>query len=114
MSLPAETAEALDANAIAESLRRIGVIAPGERPPCRPLEGGVSSDIWLVELPGRRLCIKRALPQLKVAQTWEAPVMRNHYEWNWFRVAGRICRDAVPPLVGQDLAANLFAMEYLD
>ena len=106
--------QALDANAIGAALLSMGLIAPGERPRCRPLEGGVSSDIWLVELPGRRLCVKRALPRLKVAQLWEAPVARNRYEFAWFEVAGRICPDAVPPLLGEDPEAGLFAMEYLD
>src|SRR5580704_16027638 len=47
-------------------------------------------------------------------QLWEAPVRRNFHEWNWFKVAGRICPDAVPPLVGQDASAGLFVMDYLD
>jgi len=104
----------LDDNAIAAALLRMRLIGPGDRPRCRPLEGGVSSDIWLVELPGRRLCVKRALPRLKVAQLWEAPVARNRYEFAWFEVAGRICPEAVPPLLGEDPEAGLFAMKYLD
>lgn len=110
----APLSQALDDNAIAAALIRMGLIGSNERPRCRPLEGGVSSDIWLVELPGRRLCVKRALPQLKVAQLWEAPVARNRYEYAWFEVAGRICPDAAPPLLGEDSQAGLFAMEYLD
>ena len=114
MTQPAPSAHLLDERAILAALRRIGIIGAGETARCRPLEGGVSSDIWLVELPGRRLCVKRALPQLKTAQRWEAPVARNHYEFAWFREAGRICPDAVPPLVGEDAEAGLFGMEYLD
>ena len=110
----APLAQALDDNAIAAALLRMRLIEPGERPRCRPLEGGVSSDIWLVELPGRRFCVKRALPRLKVAQLWEAPVARNHYEYAWFETAGRICPDAVPPLLGEACEAGLFAMAYLD
>ena len=56
----------------------------------------------------------RALPRLRVAQLWEAPVIRNHYEAAWFRVAGRICPQAVPGLLGEDAADGMFAMEYLD
>jgi aminoglycoside phosphotransferase (APT) family kinase protein len=114
MTEAAPLSQTLDDNAIAAALLRIGLIGPGERPRCRPLEGGVSSDIWLVELPGRRLCVKRALPRLKVAQLWEAPVSRNHYEYAWFETAGRICPEAVPPLLGEDPEAGLFAMAYLD
>jgi aminoglycoside phosphotransferase (APT) family kinase protein len=114
MTHPAPETQDLDEEAIAAALSRMGLLAAGERPRCQPLTGGVSSDIWLIDVPGRRLCLKRALPRLKVEQVWEAPVRRNHYEWNWFRVAGRICPDAVPPLVGQDAAAGLFVMAYLD
>ena len=42
-------------------------------PLARPLTGGVSSDIWLVETTRQRLCIKRALPALRVAAEWQAP-----------------------------------------
>jgi aminoglycoside phosphotransferase (APT) family kinase protein len=104
----------LDDEAIAAALTRMKLLPPGQKARCQPLTGGVSSDIWLVDVPGRRLCLKRALPRLKVEQVWEAPVRRNFYEWNWFRVAGRVCPDAVPPMVAQDALAGLFAMEYLD
>jgi len=109
-----DAAQELDEEAIVAALQRMKLLPPGQRARCLPLPGGVSSDIWLVDVPGRRLCLKRALPRLKVEQVWEAPVRRNFYEWNWFRVAGRVCPDAVPPMVAQDALAGLFAMEYLD
>ncbi len=111
---PSAHIEPLDEGAIAASLVRMGVIGSQERPRVRQLDGGVSSEIWLIDVPGRRLCLKRALPQLRVAQVWEAPVVRNRHEFAWFRVAGRACPDAVPRLIGQDSAAGLFVMEYLD
>jgi len=79
-----------------------------------PLTGGVSSDIWFVEAKGRRLCIKRALPALRVAAEWRAPVERNHFEYAWFQRVARILPDAVPPLVGHDEQAQMFAMAYLE
>ncbi len=106
--------EPLDERAIAASLVRMGVIGSHQRPRVQPLGGGVSSEIWLVDVPGRRLCLKRALPRLRVTQQWEAPVNRNHHEFAWFRVAGRICPEAAPRLLGQDSAAGLFVMEYLE
>ena len=116
-SVPAQAPSgplALTEASITAALARMGVLRQGERPRCRPLEGGVSSDIWLVELQDRRLCLKRALPQLKVAQLWQAPVSRNRNEWEWFRVAGRICPDITPPLIGHDPDAAFFVMAYLD
>jgi aminoglycoside phosphotransferase (APT) family kinase protein len=114
MTEAAAFAHPLDEDAIGAALLRIGAIGAGERWRCRPLPGGVSSDIRLIELAGRQLCLKRALPGLRTAQLWEAPVARNHYEFAWFREAGRICPDAVPPLVGEDAEAGLFVMAYLD
>ena len=111
---PSPQAPPLDEAAIAASLSRMGLIASGDRPVCRPLAGGVSSEIWLVELGNRRLCLKRALPRLRVAQIWEAPVSRNRHEFLWFRAVGRICPEAVPRLLGQDAERGLFVMEYLD
>jgi aminoglycoside phosphotransferase (APT) family kinase protein len=114
MSETAAKAEPLDEDMIVTSLVRMGAIGSHERPRCRPLDGGVSSEIWLVETAGRRLCLKRALPQLRVEQVWEAPTTRNHHEFAWLRVVGRINPDAAPRLIGQDSAHGLFAMEYLD
>ena len=106
--------EPLDEHAIAAALVRMGVIRSGEKPRCAPLDGGVSSEIWRVEAAGRQLCVKRALPQLKVKQLWKAPTIRNHYEYAWLRIAGRICPQAVPRLLGEDATHGLFVMEYLD
>lgn len=78
------------------------------------LEGGVSSDIWLVEGPQGRVCVKRALPRLKVAADWTAPVERSLAEIAWIEVAGRIVPGAVPRLIAVDAEAKLFVMEYLD
>ena len=47
------------------ALTRMGLLRAGESPPMAPLEGGVSSDIWRVELAGGPISVKRALPRLK-------------------------------------------------
>jgi aminoglycoside phosphotransferase (APT) family kinase protein len=77
------------------------------------LTGGVSSDIYRVDLPGGvTVCVKRALPKLKVAADWRAPVSRNRWEAEWMRVAGAIVPAAVPRVLGEDRDAGCFAMEY--
>ena len=78
------------------------------------LAGGVSSDIWRVELADGPVCVKRALPRLRVAQLWEAPPERNRYERQWLQTAGEIVPSAAPRVLAWDDAAGLFAMEYLD
>jgi len=96
------------------SLVRLGLLPVGERPVIRPLTGGVSSDIYRVDLAGGPVCVKRALPRLKVAADWRAPVERNAYEFAWMRAAASIEPDAVPEILGEDAAAGLFVMRFLD
>lgn len=78
-----------------------------------PLTGGVSSDIYRVDVDGQTLCVKRALPKLKVAADWRVPVERNAYEAAWLRVAGAIAPQAAPRLLAEDPVAGAFAMEWL-
>jgi aminoglycoside phosphotransferase (APT) family kinase protein len=98
---------------LCESLRRLGLLRPGDAVRETPLTGGVSSEISLVEDGERRFCIKRALPRLKVAALWEAPVERNAAEAAWMRTVAGWLPQAVPRVIGEDAAAGLFAMEYL-
>lgn len=90
-----------------------GLSSPGVVGHWIPLTGGVSSDIWKVELPDCTLCIKRALPKLKVADDWEAPVSRNAFEWEWLKFAAKQVPAAVPTPIAHDVEAGLFAMEFL-
>jgi aminoglycoside phosphotransferase (APT) family kinase protein len=78
-----------------------------------PLAGGVSSDIFRVEAEDATLCVKRALPKLKVAADWRVPVARNRYEVAWMRTAGAIVPEAVPEVLGEDAEAGAFAMPWL-
>jgi aminoglycoside phosphotransferase (APT) family kinase protein len=93
-------------------LRDTRLAAPDETPPATALSGGVSSDIWRVDLAGGTLCVKGALPRLRVSQVWEAPVERNRYEYEWLRIAGDAAPGSAPRVFAE--RAGLFAMEYLD
>jgi len=92
----------------------MGLLAEGDYAGGEPLTGGVSSDIWRIDLPAGPVCIKRALPKLKVAAEWYAPVERNSFEVAWFRCAEDISPDAVPEIVGEDREGRAFAMTYLE
>jgi 5-methylthioribose kinase len=98
--------------AVLDLLRRAGLAAKDEVPHAEALSGGVSSDIWRVDLATGPVCVKRALPRLRVAQLWEAPVARNRFEYEWFRIAGAAAPGAVPKVIARDESA--FVMEYLD
>jgi aminoglycoside phosphotransferase (APT) family kinase protein len=93
-------------------LRTSGLARPDECPAAVVLSGGVSSDIWRVDLQRGPVCVKRALPRLRVAQVWEAPVERNRYEYEWFRTAAAAVPQAVPGVLAQ--ADGFLAMEFLD
>jgi aminoglycoside phosphotransferase (APT) family kinase protein len=113
-SVPAgDAASAAAAEALVASLRRMGLVGAGQPVQLTPLTGGVSSDIYRVDVPGRRFCVKRALARLKVAADWQAPVERNRWEVEWMRVAAGIVPAAVPEVLGEDRAAGCFAMAYL-
>jgi aminoglycoside phosphotransferase (APT) family kinase protein len=99
--------------ALLDALHRLELVPRGAEVAVTPLEGGVSSDIARIDVGGRSFCVKQALPKLKVAADWRAPVSRNHSEAEWIRVAGEIVPDAVPRLIGEDRAAGLFAMAWL-
>ena len=99
---------------LTNALRRMTLVSAHIRPCFSPLAGGVSSDIYRVELPSGVICVKRALPKLKVAADWQAPVERNRWEVEWMRVAGAIVPGAVPQILGEDAEAGAFAMAWLD
>lgn len=99
---------------IAAALDRMGLFADGPAGATRPLTGGVSSDIWAIDLAdGRTVCAKRALPQLRVAAEWRAPVERSRYEAAWMRRADAAVPGAAPSLLGVDEASGTLAMAYL-
>ena len=97
--------------AVIQFLKKAGL---GEASAMESLSGGVSSDIWRVELPSGRACVKRALPRLRVAQLWEAPIERNRYERLWLQTAAAAAPGAAPKVLAWDDERGLFAMEYLD
>lgn len=71
------------------------------------LSGGVSSDIWRVGHGTTVFCAKRALPRLRVAALWEAPVSRNAEEVRWLRTARRFIGAEVAEVIAHDAAAGV-------
>ena len=77
------------------------------------LAGGVSCDVYRVDLADKTLCLKRALPKLRVAADWRAPAARSSSEVAWLKLAQRIIPGHVPNVLGEDRASHFFAMEFL-
>jgi aminoglycoside phosphotransferase (APT) family kinase protein len=99
---------------VLELLRGAGLASRDETPAFTPLTGGVSSEIWRIDLAAGPVCVKRALPRLRVAQKWEAPIERNRYERMWMDAAGAAAPGAAPRILASDDEAGLFAMQCLD
>ena len=80
-----EMSDTGDAATIA-ALRRAGIAPAGRAVSLAPLSGGVSCDVWLAQIEGEApVVVKRALPQLRVAAEWLAPVERAENEVRWLR-----------------------------
>jgi aminoglycoside phosphotransferase (APT) family kinase protein len=96
------------------SLAAMGLLAAGEEALVSRLSGGVSCDVYRVDVPGRpTVVVKRALPKLRVAADWHAPPERAATEVAWMRLVAEIAPHWVPRIVGEDVARHLFAMQYL-
>lgn len=96
------------------ALVRLGLAGNGGRLRFEKLAGGVSSDIWRVDLASGAICVKRALAKLRVETDWFVPVERNAYEVCWYETAAGIEPDAVPGVIGHDPQSGLFAMAFLE
>ncbi|HSB23301.1 MAG TPA: aminoglycoside phosphotransferase family protein [Burkholderiaceae bacterium] len=99
--------------AFALALRELGLAGADEVLRGEPLAGGVSSDIWRVDTVRGTVCAKRALPQLRVAATWRAPIERNRYEARWMEVANAAVPGSAPQLLGQHERLGVLVMSYL-
>jgi aminoglycoside phosphotransferase (APT) family kinase protein len=99
--------------AIVDFVARSGLAPHGSAERFERLPGGVSSDIWLVRAGHAAFCVKRALPQLRVAADWRAPIERNINEAAWFRSVAAFMPEAVPSVLAEDASSGMFAMSYL-
>ncbi len=90
------------------------ILGADATPRISALAGGVSSDIWRVDLPTGTVCVKRALARLKVKARWEVPTARNGFEWDWIEEAAQIVPGRVPHLIARDAETGCFTMEYLE
>ncbi|HEY6440294.1 MAG TPA: aminoglycoside phosphotransferase family protein [Acetobacteraceae bacterium] len=98
---------------ILDALRRMGLLATSTDTCGERLTGGVSSDIWRIDLPAGPVCVKRALAKLRVAADWQAPIERNRYEARWMQCANAAVPGSAPQLLGLDEATGALAMQFL-
>lgn len=95
-------------------LTELEVVSSDETIEVCPLTGGVASDIALVKVGEKKLCVKFALPKLKVQADWFAPVHRNSSEYAWLEIVAKVAPTSAIKLLGQSRNLNGFAMEFLE
>lgn len=95
-------------------LAELGIISLDDTIVAYPLAGGVASDIAMVQFGKRKLCVKFALPKLKVQADWYAPVHRNNAEYAWLEVVSKVSPTSAVKLFGQSQRLHGFAMEFLE
>ncbi len=100
-------------NAIHDVLQNMGLLHAGNSWHITPLTGGVSSNILKVTVGNRQFCLKQALPTLKVAKEWHAPLERVFAEIDWMKTVAGIEPNAVPKILGVDKKNLCFVMDYL-
>lgn len=102
-----------DAAALRQLMVRLRLAASDEPVDAVPLAGGVSSGIYRVRLRGGDVCVKQALPKLKVAKEWFVPVERVFHEAAYLREAAAIVPGHVPRVLADDRATCSMVMEFL-
>ena len=94
-------------------IEKLGLAHAGQVRTVKPLSGGVSCDIATVDLGTRKICVKFALPKLRVRADWYAPVRRSQTEYAWLEFVQSFIPGAAPQLLGLDTELGGFAMEFI-
>ncbi|MCS5599347.1 MAG: hypothetical protein NZ707_06280, partial [Rhodospirillales bacterium] len=99
---------------ICHALIRLNLMDASENPALSELNGGISSEIYKVDLDGRSFCVKSALPTLKSDPDWHVSVERTAAEWEWLKLAQNVAKNIVPDPLGYDKQTNTLVMSYLE
>ncbi|MDQ1436628.1 MAG: hypothetical protein QOK43_257 [Acidimicrobiaceae bacterium] len=94
--------EALDARSLPAYLVGRGLVADLATVTVRPLTGGVSNTVFLVETDTARWVVKQSLPRLAVADEWLAKQERLLTEGAALEVAGKLLPGIGPEVVDMD------------
>jgi aminoglycoside phosphotransferase (APT) family kinase protein len=94
--------------------QRVATLLGASDPVFTPVTAGVSSELWRLDIGSQTYCVKRALPRLKVADEWLAPVRRNVEEVRWLRFAAGLVPRQVPAVVADDAAEGFVVLGWFD
>jgi len=94
-------------------LKKIGLVDENSLIHLTPMSGGVSSDIYRLDIGEKFYCLKQALPKLKVDVDWYADTGRSYYEAEWLRYARSVNENNAPAILAYDRNAGFILMDYL-
>jgi 5-methylthioribose kinase len=101
-----------EARDVSNALVAMGLAEEQQHLAITRLSGGVSCDVYEVDVGGTKICVKRALPKLRVKADWQAPAERSSAEVAWMKLANKIAPGRAPKILGEDPARHMFAMEF--
>ena len=96
------TAELLTEETVVAYLIEKGVIAGSDQAEVEILTGGVSNVVLAITTQSKKLVLKQALAELKVAEKWEADQRRAIVEANAIALFHKFSPDQVPDLIFLD------------
>ena len=94
--------ELLTEDSVVSYLVEKGIIAATDIAEVEVLTGGVSNVVLAITTPSKKLVLKQALAELKVAEKWEADQRRAIVEANAIALFHKLSPDQVPNLVFLD------------
>lgn len=94
--------ELLTEDSVVSYLVEKGIISANDQAEVEVLTGGVSNVVLAITTPSKKLVLKQALAELKVAEKWEADQRRAIVEANAIALFHKLSPDQVPNLVFLD------------
>lgn len=99
---------------ISKACIELGLARPGDVRTAQPLGGGVSCDIWRIDLADRSICAKRALAKLRVDANWSAPTRRIEKEAAFNQIMAELIPGSVPACLGLHKELGVLFSAFLD
>jgi 5-methylthioribose kinase len=103
--------ELLNQDSVIAYLIDKGIVASSDNPEVEILTGGVSNVVLAISTDSKKLVLKQALAELKVAEKWEADQRRAIVEANAISLFHRLSPQQVPNLIFLDPERFILILE---